>query len=147
MTRPVSPLAHCTLYRPSPHTHRPTVQQMFGHSQVYTMSQWHGDALPQRLFASAMYSLTSGVCLRTWPRVCACVHTYVGVCCLSSRYLACCVSSHVQRCTSLPNAYYTAAGVVCVRYLCVAVCFGPHCVVSDLNFMAGWVSRAVAAGL
>lgn len=50
----------------------------------------------------------------------ACVHIYVGVCCLSTRYLARSVSSHVQSCASLLNTYYTPS--VLFVYATVLVC-------------------------
>lgn len=71
------------------------------------------------------------------------VHFYVGVSCLSSRYLAWCVSSHVQFCAGMLNTYYMPPAFfcvhygVCVCYLCVAVWIDPLCVISDLNFTAG----------
>lgn len=93
------------------------------------------------------YSLTLGVCLCL--RVSACVHFYVGVYCLSPRYLTLCVSSHVHR---FAEHIRYAISFVCVHssasvcYLCVADWLGPLCVISDLNFMAGWVWSGAAAG-
>lgn len=42
-------------------TTKRTVRQMFGHSKVYTVSQWHEDnhALPQRLFAAVTFNVGS----------------------------------------------------------------------------------------
>lgn len=93
------------------------------------------------LFASAMYSLILGACLSMCLRVRVCVHIYVGVYCLSSRYLKRCVSSHVA---SLLNALYAAdfvSTMVLVCFICMCVCVsvwkGPGCIVSDPNFIAG----------
>lgn len=76
------------------------------------------------------------------------MHIYVGVCCLSSRYLAWCISSHAIVRKFAEHILYAPSFIcvhngVCVRYLCVWI--GPLCVISDLNFMAGWASSAAAA--
>lgn len=128
---------------------------MFSHTEVYTVSQWRedNDALPQRLFASGMYSATLGVCLCMCPEsVGTCVHIYVGAYCLSCLYLARRVSSHVQLCADLLNTYSVPPALFVCGTVLARVIFeslfgkGPLCVVSDLNFMAGWVSSAAAAG-
>ena len=60
-------------------------------------------------------------------RMRACVHIYVGVCCLSARYLAQSVSSHVQSCAGLLNTYY----MLSVLFVCAKVL---ECVILVLLF-------------
>ena len=56
---------------------------MLGHSKVYAASRWHKDNITSEVICCSDVQFNVGSVFMF-----ACVHIYVGVYCLSSRYLA-----------------------------------------------------------
>lgn len=135
-----------------------TVQQMLGH--IYTAFQqrrrtmMHGLGGCLSVWCTVwcredVYAWEPHMCVRARARVLT-WQLIVWLLLILARH----VSSHVRLCTGLLSTRRSqhqlclcASAGVGAPYHGAAVWRGPLCAVSDLNFMAGWISSAAAAGL